>query len=110
MTTIEKFQDLVFDYIKNYKFDELYDKIDLLETYTPSEIIELIEYTIFYLEMKGRNEQCVISTILYYKNIIEGHDEHKRYLSKLEALYLVYRLDSVINKAKSSDKLPNFYL
>lgn len=118
MTTSDKFKETLYKYLSNINFTELYNQVEIDETYNPSKLADITRYVLYFLEINKRLDSNILSSMAFFQDILENRHESRKYLVKIELLYLISKLEEYFKqeiKSPSSDdkistNLRNMYM
>lgn len=110
MFCLRNFPDYVANEIKDINFEKIYLDIYEKEEYIPTTLINCIQLTIYHLEFTKKLKHEDLATLSFYLSVITGQHETKKSLSKIELLYLIYKLDTLTTTTRTSTDKLNLYM
>lgn len=97
------FEDKVNDFIKNFKYEELYRQLETNKEYDLLGLLELISYALIYAEM--HKIELYVPALHQYLGALRDPDFNTM-LTKPQLLYIVYRCYCI---SKIKPQSPNTY-
>jgi hypothetical protein len=107
----DKFREFVKVRTGEISLEKIYKAVLEETEYHPSELIEMIQLTMFKIEMcrGGAVHPSIASTIAsmsgYVEVLANEHPDRKRELTKHELLYIIAKIDTILNHSESLNGL-----
>lgn len=108
--TDKYFYDYINTEIEKINFSVLYKEIDEKLIYDPVYLCFIIQITIYHLEHKNKINPNVLNLFGFYTSVLKGEHETRKELSKVELLYLIVKLETILEKPSSCDNLHGLYI
>lgn len=100
----EEFPKWLETQIKEIPFDLIYKNI-LVGEYIPSDIVDMMQLTMYHLELNQKLNPMLIGCFSFYLDILYGCHKQRKELTRNELLYVVYRCKHELDKCEH--KSPN---
>ena len=105
MNTNEKFRQYVKNGLADINFNGIYESINEDGSYIPSKILNACQLVLYQLEFDNRLTPTIASFLSFHISALKGETEEPKRYDKNELLYLVQKLEHLLNHKESKDKL-----